>query len=291
MIIPKSVIDGWLQQYAADSKLAAQYLEIDFEKIVALMHKDRPIVRDLCFDGTTPSEQKVYLATAGAPCAGKSTVLEQVMLSNNRYGNVVKVDPDRWGMLFMLYTYIAHMMGAAMTANAVDFKAAQVRAYNVCRPASNILTLEVMNEAVERGFSIAHGTTLTGPHVGSLMANLSQQGYEIDLLVCMASDETRAASAAHRCAAQGYYQSTPDDVLNKGILLTQRMETFFTHADRLSFYWRESATSNAVLAATSIKGGGLEILAEDALYALAAKHDTDAASQGVKTFSELLALR
>ena len=290
MVIPQSVIDGWLKHYS-DGRLAAQYPEIDFGRIVELMHKDRAIVRDLCFEGTTPSEQKVYLATAGAPCAGKSTVLEQVMLSNSRYSNLVKVDPDRWGMAYMVNMYTAYMMAAGMTANATDFVSAQVRSYNVCRPASNILTLEVMNEAVERGFSIAHGTTLTGPHVGSLMANLSQQGYAIDLLVCMASDETRAASAAHRCAAQGYYQSTPDDVFNKGILLTQRMETFFTHADNLSFFWRESAASNAVLAATSIKGGGLEILAEDAFYALTEKHNADAASQGVKNFSELLALR
>jgi len=266
MVIPKSVIEGWLKQYAADSTLAAQYPEINLDKIVALMSRDCPIVRDLCFAGTLPSTRKVYLATAGAPCAGKSTILEQVMLSNNRYGNLVKVDPDRWGMAYMVHSYTAYMMGAAMTANAVDFKAAQVRAYNVCRPASNVISLEIMNEAVEKG-------------------------YAIDLLVCMASDETRAASATHRSTNQGYYQSTPEDVRDKGILLTQRMETLFNHADNLSFFWRDGAISNAVLAGT-IKEDSLDIIDEAAWNALSAKHDADAASQaGIKTFSELLALR
>ena len=47
MIIPDSVIEGWMQHYNADSALAKQYPEIDLGRIVELMHKDRPIVRDL----------------------------------------------------------------------------------------------------------------------------------------------------------------------------------------------------------------------------------------------------
>ena len=292
MIIPQFVIAGWMEQYDS-GQLAEQYPEVNLTKIVQLMSKDRPIVRDICFDGTTPTEQKIYLATAGAPCAGKSTILEQVMLSNNRYSNLVKVDPDRWGMLYMLYTYTAYMMGAAMTANAESYKAAQVRAYDVCRPASNILTLEIMNEAVDKGYSLVHGTTMTGAHVGSLMANLSEKGYEIDLIICMASDETRAQAAAHRSNVQGYYQSTPEDVREKGILLPQRMETYFLYADNLSFFWREDSTSNAVLVAKSMKGSNLEIIDEIGWSMLSSKHNADAESQDVeiKSFEELIALR
>jgi predicted ABC-type ATPase len=289
MVIPQSVISGWMTQYNSGSELEKKYPDIDLGKIIDLMSKDRPIVRQICFEESAPAKNKIYLATAGAPCAGKSTVLEQMMHFDGRYRKLVKVDPDRWAMLFMLYTYVNYMMSPRMIASAKNYQDAQIKAYDVCRPASNIISLEIMNDAIENGYSVAHGTTLTSPHIAGLLQSLKNQGYEVHLLVCMASDETRASAANHRCTAQGYYQSTPEDVREKGILLPQRMQTYFEYADELGFFWRKGANENATLAA-QIKGQKFEIVDHEAYQALVNYHDTSKTSE-IKTFSELLDLR
>jgi len=290
MIIPQSVISGWMGQYGPGSELEKKYPDIDLGKIIDLMSKDRTIVREICFGesepGLEPTKNKIYLATAGAPCAGKSTVLEQMIHFDNRYKNLVKVDPDRWAMLFMLHTYANYMMSPRMVANAKSYQEAQVKAYDICRPASNIISLEIMNDAVENGLSVAHGTTLTSPHVAGLLKNLKEKGYQIHLLICMASDETRSSAANHRCTAQGYYQSTPEDVREKGILLPQRMQTYFEYADELAFFWRKGANENAILAA-QIKEQKFAIIDQEAYQAIVNHHDVNKTSD-IKTFLELL---
>ena len=114
-VIPLAVIENWQNQYDDNSELWADYPEFADKAayIRALSDRDRPVLRDLCLrDVKAPEGRKpVYLATAGAPLAGKSTILEQVIADNqDRYGHLAKIDPDRWGMSYMVNTYHAFLM-------------------------------------------------------------------------------------------------------------------------------------------------------------------------------------
>ncbi len=294
-VIPQPVIDDWYSQYADGSLLWTKYPEMKTEKsglISKLVELDRPIVHQTCFHTAQPVEERkpIYVATAGAPLAGKSTVIEQEMADNPaRYSNAVKVDPDRWGMLFMVNTYHGHLMAASTLANAPDFQSAQGRAYDIARPASNFLTLEIFNEAVDGSYDIAHGTTLTGPHIRSLLSGLKQQGYEIDLLLCGANDDMRAEAQQYRANVQGYYQSTPEEVISKGIAFPQKMKDYFELGDNMAIFWRKGVTENAVKAAVYTNGQKI-ILDQDAYDSFVNKYEADRKSLATPESDEPLAL-
>ncbi|RQS40349.1 hypothetical protein DID99_36470 [Burkholderia sp. Bp8986] len=86
-------------------------------------------MRLACVPQVEPEVRKLYLATAGAPGAGKSHILEQVLASGGdaRFGAVVKVDPDRYVMRDMSSYQFA-------VRNSV---APPSRAYEDARPGSN----------------------------------------------------------------------------------------------------------------------------------------------------------
>ncbi|PJB73502.1 MAG: hypothetical protein CO093_00665 [Alphaproteobacteria bacterium CG_4_9_14_3_um_filter_47_13] len=259
-VISHEIIDNWKKQYDGNNPLWAKYPQIGRDKadyIKTLVERDRPILHQICLQDTVPAQGRkpVYLATCGAPLAGKSTTLEQIMaVDSERYGNMAKIDPDRWGMALMANTYQDYLMGAGMIADAENYEQAQERAYDIARPGSNYLTLEMLNEAAERKLDIAHGTTMTSPHINTLLSTIKAQGYEIDLLLCSAEDDMRADAQQYRANVQGYYQSTPEDVKSKGIVFPQRMQTYFVMADNLSIFWREGVTENAIKAATYSNG-------------------------------------
>lgn len=279
-IIPQAVIDNWVSQYDESSDLWTKYPELTAEKsglMKQLADLDRPILQQICFQNATPvtGRKPVYVATAGAPLAGKSTIIEQEMAANPaRYGNIVKVDPDRWGMSFMTNAYHGHLMAAGTIANAPDFETAQSRAYDVARPASNYLTLEILNQAADANYDIAHGTTMTGPHIRSLINGLKDEGYEIDLMLCSAEDDMRADAQQYRANVQGYYQSTPEDVRSKGIAFPQKMADYFELADNLSLFWRDGVTENGIKAAT-YENGQKTILDQDAYDSFVNKYEAD----------------
>lgn len=278
-VIPDSVIDNWRSQYGDDSPLWTKYPEMRKEKsrLMSGIELDRRVVHQACFRDARPAEGRkpVCVATAGAPLAGKSTVIEQEIIANpERYGNVVKVDPDRWSMLFMVNTYHAQLMSAAAIADAPDFQVAQSRAYDIARPASNILSLEILNEAVEGRYDLAHGTTMTGPNIRDLLSDLKRQGYEIDLFLCGAEDDMRADAQQYRAHVQGYYQSTPEEVKSKGIAFPKKMKDYFDLADNLVVFWRGGVTENAIKAAV-YTGGSKTVLNQDAYESFVNKYEAD----------------
>lgn len=62
------------------------------------IERDYQRIREELFLGKTPEQdKKLYVATAGSPCAGKSTVLDQEVGGGNdpRYANAIVIDPDR----------------------------------------------------------------------------------------------------------------------------------------------------------------------------------------------------
>lgn len=269
-VIPQKTIDDLLAQYDADSSLWQSYPELEDERnglILELMALDRPIIHQVSFQASRPvvGRKPIYLATAGAPLAGKSTILEKEMSDNpERYGHAVKVDPDRWGISLMANMYHGHLMAAGMLANAPDFETAQRRAYDIARPASNIFSHENLNEAAAQGYDIAHGTTMTGPHIRSLLCALKGKGYEIDLLLCSAEDDMRADAQDYRSKVQGYYQSTPEDVRSKGQAFPKKVQDYFELADNLALFWRSDVTGNAVKAAVYTEGQ--KIILDQAAY-------------------------
>lgn len=268
-LIPQEVLDNWKAQYNDGSELWDKYPKFQkpIEEIISLIESDLDVVNAVCVDNVNEvakDKTPIYLATAGAPLSGKSTVLEQVMQSA-RYKSIAsdgfaKVDPDRWGMLFMVHMYHNWLMSASTIADAPDFETAQKRAYDIARPASNYIALDILQFASENNYNIAHGTTMTSPHIGNMLQWLKEHGYRIDLLLCSAEDEMRAEAAEYRSGVQGYYQSTPEDALEKGLMFPQRMRTYFENADNLHLFWRAGVNEDAVHAATySIQAGTTQI--------------------------------
>jgi hypothetical protein len=141
----------------------------------------------------------------------------------------------------MVNLYQGYLMSAGMVANVPDgegFEYAQRRAYDIARPASNYITLELMNEAIEKKCHVVHGTTMTSPHAKSLLSSIRKQGYEIELLLCAAPDSLREKAAEYRSNVQGFYQASPEDVKSKGLDFPKRLKDYFEQADRFQLYWR-----------------------------------------------------
>jgi hypothetical protein len=246
-VIPDFVIDDWKKQYDEGSELWAKYPEFDAQDrqmIRSLAALDEQVVRNAALPrgGFVTQACPLYLPSAGAPLAGKSTVMDFTLAARpGLRDEAVKVDPDRWGMTFMMNLYHGYLMSAGMVADVPageGYSYAQRRAYDIARPASNYITLELMNEAVEKKCHIVHGTTMTSPHAAGLLQNMRSNGYEIEMLLCGAFDSTRAAAAEYRANVQGYYQATPEDVKSKGDDFPRRLKDYFANADRLQLFWR-----------------------------------------------------
>ena len=258
-VVSQEFIQSFYNQYDEGAPLWQQYEEIDRDKVLALIEKDRVIIRDMCLDGRKPvtDGKPIYAATAGAPLAGKSTIFEQKLAQDPEFlDNAVKVDPDRWGLLFMPNLYHGYLMAAGAVAgkNTEDYKFAQQRAYNIARPASNFITLEIMNEAFDKRLDVLHGTTMTNPRFPKLLGDIKGEGYDIDLTVVSADDDTRAQAQGYRSDVQGFYQSTPEDVKSKGLDFPQRLKDYFAHADCLDLYWRDDYKGDAKKTASYVDG-------------------------------------
>lgn len=267
-VIPDFVIENWKQQYDEGSELWAKYPEFDYmsrQMIRDLASRDEQTVRVAALPkgGFISQAAPLYLATAGAPLAGKSTVLDFNLASRpGLRDEAVKIDPDRWGMMFMANLYHGYLMSAGMVANVPDgegYSYAQQRAYDIARPASNYITLELMNEAVEKKCHIVHGTTMTSPHISGLLKSLRGEGYELELLLCAAPDHLRAEAAEYRANVQGYYQATPEDVKSKGVDFPKRLKDYFALADRLSLYWRDSQVTSRAAKVAVLQNGQMGV--------------------------------
>lgn len=252
-VVPQEKIQDWYDQYE-DPAFWAEYPEVDPDELLFHIDQDRDWLFQYCVEPareTYEGEPPIYLATAGAPLAGKSTILDVVLKED--YPIMGKIDPDVWGMALM-NAYNAYMMSPAMKADPDGFEHAQQRAYNVVRPASNYLTLEMMNYLAMHKLHIAHGTTSTSSGISTLWGNLKSQGYRIDALLCGAEDEMRAEAQQYRSQFQGNHQSTPADVINKGKAFPLRFGDYFSLAHNLEIFWREGVTQTAVHAASYSKG-------------------------------------
>ena len=154
------------------------------------------------------------------------------------------IDPDgppTMERMSLYHTALAHGSAQGLTRSQ-----AAKQAYERARPGSNIIANLNLNEAYRRHYHIAHGTTLTSPHIGSLFTALNKENYQILLLLVGASRETRLAAADHRVHAEGRVQVIPQDLEEKAKAFPRRHPMYFKHADGIVLYWKRSLREDAV---------------------------------------------
>lgn len=272
-----AALEGHLKNYSDNEK--------------RLIAKDLKIVEQVCFDDVTlhggAAKEKVYVATAGAPGARKSTILERFLAAEGQcYAPFVYLDPDQRALKFMAHTYQALSLNAAVTAQEQDFTVTQKNAYEKWRAASNYITLVLLERALQSNFNIVHGTTSTGPLAPVVVEGCKKQGYKIIFLVCSSEDSFRQEAISYRNTEQKFYQSTPEDAVQKGLAFPQRMNFFFEKGDEIHLYWSDSLTASEQLAAV-FKEGKKEIINTKAYGDFVAKYEQDCVLLKVKENKDL----
>jgi hypothetical protein len=206
----------------------------------ASINRDLSNIRGLIFSNAKKTKTPTYLATAGAPGARKSSILENYYLTDSLFAGFAYIDPDARALFLMIHTYLSQGINYGTLSKFNDFSEAKKSAYEKWRNASNYIANTLLNEAFKKRISIAHGTTSTGPHVEQNLKILKKNNYRIQYILCGASDQTRQDLIKYRNNTQGNYQSTPEDALNKGALFPKQIPMYFKYADELDLHWSES---------------------------------------------------
>ncbi len=254
------------------------------------INMDDAYVNAMHLRGVQPSPQPEYLATAGGPGSGKSTILEQFMneeRSKSPTTNYVLGDPDQGALLYMGNTYRKELTCGKIAEAEKIAKAKGLppgagfqallgeTAYPKWRGASNYIATKLLNRAEKAGYNIAHGTTSTSPYVEGIYQKLKVRGRKITLLPCYATDETRVAALKHRAEKQGFCQVDAQDIINKGKMFSERLPIYFKYADVLHLYWRDHFDADGIRAATYEKGKPLVVHNEEAFQKFKDQYDHD----------------
>ena len=177
---------------------------------------------DKAFTDKTTCDQKSYLTTAGAPCTGKSTFIED----QNRGENAIYVDPDR-AVLFSLQIY-------KKDCEQYDPK----KAYEKWRDASNFIANFMLVKAVYDGLNIVHGTTASSERVKKIYAFLKKKNYTIQVELLFADASCRWAALEHR-EGNGQVQLTEKDFAGKAAPIFARMlDSYLVYANSIHMYYQ-----------------------------------------------------
>lgn len=255
-------------------QMLGKHLEIYTDREVDLIKKDLEVIRGICFENSRPTNSRFYLATAGAPGARKTTILEKFIETHPEYQMGVYVDPDARALRFMVHTYYAQSLTPLAISKTSDYGQVIKNAYHKWRPGSNYISLTLFEEAAAKGLSIIHGTTLTGTHIPTFFAKLKENGYQIVLLLCSCSDNFRQKAIEYRNQVVRFYQSSPEEAIAKGKFFSQKIGTYFAYADLIYFYWSDDLFTPECLAAVWQKGA-LKIHDKDAMERFVEKYEMD----------------
>lgn len=237
--------------------------------------KDLAIVRDICAVQPSSGDQELfYLATAGGPGSRKSTILERFLNNHPEFSTGTYLDPDQRALRFMVHTYYNISLNALASAEDQDYANIRKRAYEKWRAASNYITNSLLEEAAKTKKPITHGTTATGEFIEPLFKKLKNRGYEITLLLCSCPDELRSQAVTYRNTMQKFFQSTPEDALQKGKAFPAKMLIYFSHADTLYLFWSDNLFQPERLAAV-LKDGKLEVVDQNAFGLFVKKYEND----------------
>lgn len=258
-LVPNFIQMGHVKSYTAEERGTIQ--------------KDLSNIDRLIFSGKKPSKDPVYVATAGAPGACKTTILEN-FLTQKAFKNTVYVDPDARSLRFMAHTYLSQSLSFYTISTKESYAQAQRDAYTHWRGASNYIAITLLNKAFDGGYNIAHGTTSTSPAVEKIYKTLKDKGYSIHLILCGAPDKARFDAVAHRSKIQANYQSTPEDALNKGDLFPQRFPVYFQYGDVITFYWTHHFTEGNQKVA-QLDRDGLKIFHKEGFSQFEKKYEND----------------
>jgi predicted ABC-type ATPase len=236
--IPNDFVQGFLKNYSPEE--------------LELIQMDLNNIRNMCFHKLTVPEEgkKVYVSTAGGPGASKSTILEKWL---KEHPNFAYLDPDQRSLIYMINTYRQEFTNLKYSENP-DYPKLSEAAYTKWRAASNYIASTLINEASEKGFNIAHGTTATAPQVEMLYKKLKANGYKIILLLCCTTDENRVKANEHRAQEQNLVQVDAQDIINKGKMFPERFDVYFRYADEMELYWVDNFKDGSIRAATLHKG-------------------------------------
>ena len=224
------------------------HLENYSKEETRLLNKDLDVVRSVCLDNKEQQSTRFYLATAGAPGARKTTILERFVSTHPKYQGGVYLDPDIRALKFMVHTYHAQSLNPLTISSVNDYEQVIENAYNKWRGGSNYIALTLLEESFTDGKSVIHGTTSTGSHLPKFFTKLKENGYEITLLLCSCPDKVRYDAINYRNQNVRLYQSSPEDAIKKGKLFPQRLSSYFAYADSLYFYWSDRLFKNERLA-------------------------------------------
>jgi len=255
-------------------EMLAKHLEPYTEKEVELIQKDLQVVRSVCLDDTHSSKERFYLATAGAPGARKTTILEKFVAAHPEYQDGVYLDFDPRALRFMVHTYYAQSLNSLVISQTKDYDLVIKNAYEKWRAASNYIALKLFEEAVADGKSVVFGTTSTGSHIPKFFAKLKENDYKIVLLLCSCPDQLRKEAVTYRNDVVRFYQSAPEEVISKGKFFPQRMGAYFDYADLMYFYWSDDLLSDERLAAVW-QDGKLDVLDPEGMDLFIAKYEAD----------------
>jgi len=241
-LIPKSFVGSFLKDYSEEER---DLVEEDLSNIIKL-----------CFRHKSPATgQPIYVATAGGPGAGKSTILETWLQCHPDF---VYADPDPRALKFMIETYLQSLTYYKISKTS-SYEDLLQTAYHKWRAASNYIACTILNMAFQKGFNITHGTTSTAKEVAELYKRLKEKNYKIILLLCGSSDQNRINAIRHRAKTQGFIQNSEQDAIQKGKLFPERFPIYFQNADEIHFYWTEDFSKGNIKAGTFSKKEGLTI--------------------------------
>lgn len=259
-----------MSAYACANSLVPQDINSDFikhysEKEKEAILEDMARIHGLVFPKNfTASPQKHYIATAGGPGSGKSTVLETFLASDPAYAAYIYIDPDQRTLRFMTGTYLSSM-NLYEASKAASYHALLEENYSKWRGASNYIANSFLNEAVSKGLNIAHGTTSTSKMISTFYEKLAKAGYDINLLLCFSPLENCREAIQHRAHTQAFVQSSNEDAEIKYKQFFKSIPTYVSHAEVLYLYWIESFKKGAVHAATFHRIQGLVIVDQKAM--------------------------
>ncbi|MBS0629287.1 MAG: AAA family ATPase [Verrucomicrobia bacterium] len=211
---------------------------------------------DLCADindlyqkilAADPVQERIAVITAGAPGAGKTILMEQILKADQeRTGkHFAYTDPDAVCLKHGLKrTYQADIDSGDHSIQA------RKAAYNKWRPGSNASNNLNLANLIRDGYAIYFGTTATSPHTWRFFDFLTQKhGYKIRLIHISAPDEVRWNSIKLR--DREFVQTTEEDTTAKGLLFPERIsDTYLKYAEQIDFYYHAAVERDAIHAAT-----------------------------------------
>lgn len=234
--LPKKILESYLSGKAFDNPTVytceeSQRLHNDINELYQQILSQNP------------PKEPMAIITAGAPGAGKTVLIRQIIEINKlKDKNSAYISPDDVCLVSQTRTYQADINSSDQSM------AARLNAYNKWRPASNASTHLILANLIREKYAFYFGITATAPQTGIFFDFLKKQGYKIKLIHVSASDDVRWGSIKER--DQTFVQTTEQDVKEKGLLLPQRInDTFLKFADEIEFYFRPGVKQDAVLAA------------------------------------------